>query len=68
MYGRYSPTIFGKTFVPVELNGIWDAEDYDQYGYNADGYDRAGKREWDNWQEHLREEGLSDWKNEGGQD
>jgi len=58
MYGKYSPTVFGKTFVPVEPNGIWDADGFDSYGYNADGYDRAGKREWDYQQEALYQELL----------
>ncbi len=74
MYGKYSPTVFGKTFVPTEPNGIWDADGFDSYGYNAEGYDRAGKREYDYQQQALREflvdEGRGDeldWENEGGQ-
>lgn len=47
-----------RRYAATEPNGIWDADGFDQYSYDANGYDRVGKREWDHWQDHLGEEGL----------
>jgi len=53
--GKYSPTTRDRKFVPTEPNGIYDAEGFDSYGYNAEGKDRDGKTAWDHDRAALRE-------------
>ena len=51
--GKYSPTVqyaYSENqgwFDQFSLDGIYDLEGYDSYGYNKNGVDRAGNQEVD---------------------